>query len=343
MKKLASIIFLSFFLISCYKNESLSLENEETVKISSKTKTEANRDWKTNPAIINIDTTQDIFSIGDIHGDYDNFLKALKGAKLIDGINSDPSKIKWLGGKVTLVCTGDMIDKWTNSLKVIELMKNLHDQAISSGGQVIVTMGNHEAEFLADPNNDKAVDFVTELKAQGINPADIASGENPVGKYLRSLPFGAKIGKWFFCHAGNTDGKTLSQLTNDLQKGIDSNGFGDDILANPNSIVEARLSPSPWWEKNNKPEETLTAYETALGVEHIVMGHQPGKVVFLDGTTRERGVLYQKYGKIFLTDVGMSQGVDNNQGVLLKIHSLGTKTSVTGIYADGHEVNVWKN
>ena len=42
------------------------------------------RDWAKYPAIVQIDTGEDIFAIGDVHGDYDRLVKLLTAAKIIE-------------------------------------------------------------------------------------------------------------------------------------------------------------------------------------------------------------------------------------------------------------------
>src|SRR5215831_1544292 len=111
----------------------------------------ATRDWKAHPAVVEVDTSEDIFAIGDAHGDPQRFAGALAGAKLIADASAKPDQVKWTGGRAVLVVPGDMIDKWTDSLGVITLLRTLQKDAAAQGGRVIITMGNHEGEFLADP------------------------------------------------------------------------------------------------------------------------------------------------------------------------------------------------
>ena len=41
------------------------------------------RDWKTHPAIVEIDTKHDVYALGDVHGDYDRLVTLLVAAKII--------------------------------------------------------------------------------------------------------------------------------------------------------------------------------------------------------------------------------------------------------------------
>ncbi len=80
-----------------------------------------------------------IIAIGDLHGDYENYLEVLKIAGLID------KKGKWSGGKTHLVQTGDIPDRGPDSIKIIEHIGKLAKQARKKGGRVHSLIGNHEA------------------------------------------------------------------------------------------------------------------------------------------------------------------------------------------------------
>jgi hypothetical protein len=58
----------------------------------------ASRDWTKNPAVVQFDTPEDIFAIGDPHGDPKRLAGALAAAKLIDGATITPNRVKWTGG-----------------------------------------------------------------------------------------------------------------------------------------------------------------------------------------------------------------------------------------------------
>ena len=54
-------------------------------------------------------------------------------------------------GRRVLVVVADVIDKGDQSLASIDLLTALEAEALAAGGRVVVILGNHEAEFLADP------------------------------------------------------------------------------------------------------------------------------------------------------------------------------------------------
>jgi hypothetical protein len=314
----------------------------------------AARDWKKYPAVVEVRTSQDVFALGDVHGDYDRLVALLVAGKVIPKGPAQPDKVRWAAGRAVLVCTGDLIDKGDASLKVITLFRAIQAAAAKKGGQVIVTMGNHEADFLTNPANKKATKFGKELRAQGVKPEEVAAGRDGlgVGRFLRTLPFAARVNDWFFAHAGDTRKYSLKQLRSTLQEGVDAHGYDIGLVPVLQRLIEARLEPRPWWEKKGDSaadsKARLLTHARALGVKHLVVGHKPGKVVFSDQTHRDKGELYQKFdGLIFLIDVGMSRGIDDSskgysKGALLKIRA-GKQARATAIYPDGREQPLWPN
>lgn len=306
------------------------------------------RDWDACPAIAEVDTRQDVFAIGDVHADYNRLLRLLLAGNLIAEKPEAPKDVRWTGGEAVLVFTGDLINKWHHSVDVILLLRTLRKRAEAAGGRVVVSSGNHEAEFLADPDVKKASDFRHELDQHGIDPEDVAAGTDSLGlgKYLLCLPFGSRVNDWFFSHAGSTGGRTLDELAKDLRKGVENDGYDNEVLVGDEGLLEARMKPRPWWEKkNDKPHESLARLRgnaRALGVRHIVFGHQPGTYEFNDGSTRERGTMFQNFdGLLFLIDVGMSRGVDDSKGSILYIQGAGGAETATAIYRDAPAELLW--
>lgn len=305
------------------------------------------RNWGRCPAVVSLQTTEVVHALGDTHGDYDRLVTLLVAGKLMAGVPASPKQAMWSGGKSILVVTGDMVDKWKQSVEVIALLRALVSSAASQGGRVVISAGNHEAEFLEDPTGSKTKEFQKELKAAGIEPKEVAAGTDAegIGKFLLCLPFASRVNGWFFAHAGSTKGRTLEQLGRDLQQGIDEEGYGAKVLLGNKGLLEARMKP-PWWEKpGDEPIESiarLLGYADALGAKHIVFGHQPGNYTFNDGSKREKGRMFDNFGGlVFLIDMGMSRGVGYSEGALLRIQGQGTGETATAVYADGTEERMW--
>ncbi len=310
------------------------------------------RDWATNPAILEVKSPPTrIFALGDIHGDYERMLALLTRANIVDPKILDtkitrPQDARWTGGSAVLVVTGDMIDKGPHPVNVLRFLAALRESAKKAGGRVVVTMGNHEAEFLTSPSETKAKDFISDLQENHIDQTGILGCMGDIGEFLCALPFGAKVGDWFFSHGGNTAGRTLAQLSLDLKNAVIAEGFGAKELANPNSLLEARLGEGTIWfhpPQGKTERDVLAANAAALGVSHIAQGHQPSEVTFADGVKRNKGEMFQRWGLLFLLDTGLSRGVDYSQGALLEItlDAKGHTTKTAAICPGGLKTPLW--
>jgi hypothetical protein len=240
------------------------------------------------------------------------------------------------------------VDKGPRAHDVLRLYISLREQARHAGGNVIVLAGNHEAEFLADPSAPKGKDFATELRSLGEDPAAVAACRGEFGEFLCSLSFGARVGKWYFSHGGYTSGRTIAKIEADVERGLEHEGYSTRQLIAEDSLLRAELSVSdkgrkPWidWEMPAKDEQqVLKEYTAALGVEHVVEGHVPSDVAFADGTRRNRGEMFQRFGLLFLIDTGMSRGVNDSDGAVLRITSRGGQKAVA-ICPDGAQTLLW--
>jgi hypothetical protein len=300
------------------------------------------RDWKMFPPVVELDTSEDIIALGDVHGDYDRFYTLLFNNRVISGDSDYPEKIRWKAGKSVFICTGDVIDRYPQALKVIKALQAMEESAKAQGGKVFVTMGNHEATFLGKPHDKHIRIFTHELIDHSINPDEVAAGSVWPGPFLRSLPFAVRLRDWFFVHAGDTEGLTVRQLTDKVESEVNVKGILAPILLGHDSILKSAFKPAPWWEnKGRDPMQTLENYTRALGVHHIVMGHHPGEIYYSDHTQREKGVVSHRYGLLFFTDVGMSRPLDFSQGALLRIHGTGNDTKATVLFPDKEQKVIW--
>ncbi len=80
-----------------------------------------------------------IVAVGDLHGDFSAWRDIARAARLVD------DKGRWIGGDAVLVQTGDAVDRGPDSLKIIQDLMRLQDEAPRAHGQVIALVGNHEA------------------------------------------------------------------------------------------------------------------------------------------------------------------------------------------------------
>jgi hypothetical protein len=84
------------------------------------------------------DQREAVVAIGDVHGDFDDFVIILQRAGLID------AQHHWSGGQTTLVQVGDLLDRGPKPREVMDLVISLEKEAPKAGGRVVSLLGNHE-------------------------------------------------------------------------------------------------------------------------------------------------------------------------------------------------------
>ncbi|HEY8925135.1 MAG TPA: metallophosphoesterase [Polyangia bacterium] len=302
------------------------------------------RDWTTAPAVFTASAAREIDALGDLHGDPDVAVRMLSAAGLI----TKTSPFHWAGEDRILIVTGDVIDKGTSALPIIDLFQSLEPEARAAGGAVVVLLGNHEAEFLADPHDSKSSVFQGELASRGLDPGEVAAGSGAYGAWLSTRPVAASIDGWFFCHAGTSAKISSSTLDLKFRALFDTPasaergrvGFGMPFLTGDDSLLEA----TEWWKDGaGDPRATIDTFLNALPATHVVFGHDPGDLEFPGDTAGDRvkGQVVARYeGRLFPIDVGMSYAVGYSSGALLRI-TPGSPERVAVVSADGQSTSLW--
>ena len=273
-----------------------------------------------------------VVAIGDVHGDYDQFVTVLKDAGLVD------AKLRWTGGKTHLVQTGDRLDRGALSRKVMDLLMRLEKDAGKAGGMVHPLLGNHEAmNMLGDLRYVTPEEFAAfkgadsqryrdalweqrreERKRRG--ESELTSedrkrfdAEIPLGYVEHRLAFAPKgtYGAWLVRqNAVIRIGDTLF-----LHGGI-SPKYADFSLTDMNDKIRRELQdPDPltalvaqdpegplWYRGLAQGDPALLPHVEAVlarhGCRRIVIGHTP----------TEGFLVFPRYGgRVLLIDVGLSK------------------------------------
>lgn len=274
-----------------------------------------------------------IVAVGDVHGDYEQFVAVLQSAGLMDG------NANWIGGKAHLVQTGDILDRGPDSRRVMDLLMKLEKQAGEAGGAVHALIGNHEAmnvygdlryvspaEFAAfreiDPKSTTEFSY-----SQQRLPPDAAArpeadrthweADRPPGfaEHRAALGPSGPYGRWIIGH--NTAVKIDGTLF--VHAGI-SRKYATWSVDRINQEVRAELQDfhrlhggvvideeGPLWYRGlakgdeKQLEPVVDAILNNFGVKRIVIGH----------TYAEAAITPRFHGKVILIDVGLSRIYDN--------------------------------
>ncbi len=85
------------------------------------------------------DAPERLIAMGDVHGDFDAMMAALRIADVVDDDGA------WVGGTTWVVQTGDQLDRGDQERRVLDALPRLADEAWEAGGAFIALNGNHEA------------------------------------------------------------------------------------------------------------------------------------------------------------------------------------------------------
>uniref|UniRef100_A0A7S0RGT9 Calcineurin-like phosphoesterase domain-containing protein n=1 Tax=Pyramimonas obovata TaxID=1411642 RepID=A0A7S0RGT9_9CHLO len=85
-----------------------------------------------------------VVAIGDLHGDWDQTIRSLKIAGVIDEDVHKSGDMHWTGGDTHLVQLGDVLDRGDDEMSILMLLVKLQEEASEAGGAVHLLSGNHE-------------------------------------------------------------------------------------------------------------------------------------------------------------------------------------------------------
>lgn len=144
------------------------------------------------------------YVIGDIHGQFRQFVRLLRRAGLI---NDD---LSWVGGKMVLWLLGDFVDRGPDGIGVIDLVMRLQAEAAAVGGHVGALLGNHEALLLAvhrfgGPEGGATGRFFRDTwRRNGGQSADMARLTARHIDWLAAMPALALEQEWLLMHADSS-------------------------------------------------------------------------------------------------------------------------------------------
>lgn len=273
-----------------------------------------------------------IVAVGDVHGDFEQFVAALRSAGLID------SQGNWTGGKSHLVQTGDIVDRGPDSRRIMDLLMRVEAQAKAAGGGVHALIGNHEAmdmygdlrfvspgEFAAFRSQGSGVEAVSYNQDRGALTAPSRPGstgqtmtagrpqgyaehraafapDGEYGKWISGHNTVIKIDDTLFVHAGIGPKYASWSLDEINQKVRDELHHLDQLHG---GIVTDEDGPL-WYKGLAKGDEkqlepVVDAILKNYGVSHIVIGH----------SYAEAAITPRFNGKVILIDIGLSRIYDN--------------------------------
>lgn len=271
-----------------------------------------------------------IVAIGDIHGD----LKALRAAlRLAGAIDSEDT---WIGKGLTVVQTGDQLDRGNQDREVLDVLEKLEDGAKAGGGALIVLNGNHELmnasfdfRYVTRPSFASFKDFTSRAGAATERVPEDERGR--AAAFAPGAPYAMKIAKHLtvalvgdslFAHGGVLPAHIdygLARINSDAQA----------FLAGHKSGMPKSLSAedSPVWTRvyggddiDAQTCETLGRVLKEVGAKRLVVGH----------TVQKAGINSACSDRLFRIDIGLSSFYGDNPAQVLEITPQGTRILKAG-------------
>ncbi len=287
-----------------------------------------------------------IVVVGDVHGDYNQFVELLRSAGLISHRN------KWIGGDTHLVQLGDVPDRGPDTLKIIEFLKKLEIQAKRAKGYVHLLIGNHEAmniygdlryvhpgefEAFTRPQSKDLRDFVYKNTIEAIKaslPVDEwpSFDEDFKLTWKREHPLGfiehrwewepdGSIGEWVCEH------NAVIKIDNFLflHGGVGPK-YANWSIKKLNEQIQAELKDKqlkkkilavdkdgPLWYRGLAQH---VESEESIHLENLLETHGVKRIVIAH-TTTDGTVIPRFNGRVILIDVGLSKVYGGRQACLL--------------------------
>jgi len=232
-----------------------------------------------------------LVAIGDLHGDLEAAKKALRLARAIDASDT------WIGGKLVVVQTGDVLDRGDADRDVLDFLGDLKEAAERAGGAVILLSGNHEFMNVArDFRYVTPGGFTAFVDANGRGAAFQPGG--PYAQKLAQRPFMARVGDTLFVHGGI--------LPKHVRYGLDrmhdeAKAWMLGQRAVPPEIMQAE--DAPVWSRaySDAPDAAacaaLNEVLTSLESKRMVVGH----------TVQKAGISTACEERVFRIDVGLAK------------------------------------
>ncbi|MFT7286118.1 MAG: hypothetical protein ACI87W_000222 [Halieaceae bacterium] len=273
-----------------------------------------------------------IVAVGDLHGDYDNYIEVLREAGIVD------RRGQWIAGETHFVQLGDVPDRGADTARIIAHLQKLETQAQRAGGMVHALIGNHEAMNVSGDlryvhpgeygalKSSKARKLRNDYYQRVVAARESLPKPAPTNETFREAwfaehpmgfvehrqhwhpqgPFGAwvsehntviKINNMLFMHAGLGPGyahMSIQAINEKIRQ----------EMKNPQPLVDqlSTAEDGPLWYRGLAREESaaeeahLTSLLEHFQVDHIVLGHTPGF-----------GTIMPRYGaRVLLIDSGIS-------------------------------------
>jgi len=207
-----------------------------------------------------------VVAFGDVHGDLDATRAALRLAGAID------SRDHWIGGPLTVVQTGDQLDRGDDEPDILALLERLQGEAAAAGGKLIVLDGNHELMNAAGDLRYVTTDGFADYGGESARLTAFAPG-GALARQLAERHLYAIVGDTLFVHGGITPADLdigLDVLDQEVRAWLSGARVDPPrVLTDPSSMVWTRI----YGGASDVDCDSVKTVLARLGLKRMVVGH----------------------------------------------------------------------
>jgi hypothetical protein len=207
-------------------------------------------------------------AISDVHGYLDPLKVRLEERGLIDAVGS------WTGRETQVWFLGDYVDRGSQGLEVVALVRQLEQDAPRAGGSVKPLLGNHELQFLAALHfgdahlaTDGGTAWRTGWLRYGGVAEELSSVDEAAVDWMTRLPLVDRDGDVLFVHSDTDAYLQLGRTVEDI------NAAGREILTSRDPVTWAMLHRVLTQRQAFQRSESLDDLLAELGARRVVHGH----------------------------------------------------------------------
>jgi hypothetical protein len=263
-----------------------------------------------------------IVTVGDVHGDAENFLQILRIADLVEPMKGDVTDVltyppQWkfsrapnesVKMRTTFVQLGDLIDRGEQDFESLNIAIALQEQTQQSSSEddVVLLIGNHELlniqgyyHYVNKRNYGGFMSRPLRVEALGATGA--------FGKYIIDNFKTAHIEEnTLFVHAGielDLPVSDLDSLNGEVQKALRKQDFRHIYLRSNGPLWTRKMIADSMMDNCDEVNEILQKFN----ISRVVVGHTP-----------QRSGQIEQYcsGRVIAVDVGMSRWMFNKIAAL---------------------------
>eukprot|EP00581_Thalassiosira_minuscula_P016404 CAMPEP_0183715102 /NCGR_PEP_ID=MMETSP0737-20130205/9461_1 /TAXON_ID=385413 /ORGANISM="Thalassiosira miniscula, Strain CCMP1093" /LENGTH=354 /DNA_ID=CAMNT_0025944171 /DNA_START=27 /DNA_END=1091 /DNA_ORIENTATION=+ len=231
-----------------------------------------------------------VIAVGDIHGDMNALVRALTLAKVVTP-RDDHCDITWTGGTDIVVQIGDLLNRAEpRDEETLSCIVEIERQARDAGGQVMVTVGDHDLHNA--PN----------LWHKWYPPGEEEEEGPPFPSWITAAHV---VDRTLFVHGSlarsifeNVGGGSLQHMIDAAHAWLSQTGEKPLWIGRPDGPIWSRLYSNRESDEDpqHRCEEDLSPLLEELNLGRMVVGH----------TVRREGISSICDGRVWRIDVGLS-------------------------------------